>query len=201
MDTMDTDISRIIKRILSGKKQEFALLVNAHQVKVMSLCLSILRNQTEADDAAQEIFIKAYRNLAKFRQESSFSTWLYRITYYHCLDMIKARNRKQTMPLDDMADYNKEKPFEPDHSTTAMQKLEDKEEINRILEELSPEYRLVLTLRIVEDLSYDEIAKITKTSLDSVKARLKRARLSLQEKARHFHEKQSSKQVEVQNGS
>lgn len=171
-----------VSAVLAGDKEKFALLVRAHQVKVRSLCLSVLRDPSEADDAAQEVFVKAYCRLSDYRAESSFATWLYRIGYNHCLDVLKARSRRRSESLDAMTEqgFDRAEPQGPDSG--------DADALRRALDELPPEYRAVLTLREAEGLSYEEIAKTTGVSLDSVKARLRRAREALQEKARHFFE-------------
>jgi RNA polymerase sigma-70 factor (ECF subfamily) len=92
----------LINSVLAGNLDDFAPLVRRHQDRVYGLCLSMTRHTTEADDLAQEIFLKAYRSLNEFRFESSFSTWLYRVTYRHCLDFLKSRKRRPSQSLDAM---------------------------------------------------------------------------------------------------
>lgn len=169
------DEKQVVQSVLAGDKESFAVLVRAYQAKVLSLCLSLMRNRAEADDAAQEIFVKAYRGLSGFRLDSSFSTWLYRIAYRHCLDLLRSRKRRAAEPLDSL----------PEIAENAAS-LEDKAAVESVLSALPPDYRLVLTLREVQGLTYEEIARATGSSLDSVKARLRRAREALQEAARHF---------------
>lgn len=172
--TTPTD-QEIVRRVLSGDREAYALLVRAHQGKVLSLCLSLLRNPSQAEDAAQDIFLKAYKSLPSFRFDAAFSTWLYRISYRHCLDLLKAAKRRREEALESLP----EPAARPDSDALAVQSL---------LEGLAPDYRLVLTLREVQGLSYQEICAATGDSLDSVKARLRRAREALQAGARHFQE-------------
>lgn len=180
MDRPDADEQRIIRDVLSGRREEFARLVRAHQAKVLSLCLSLLKDPAEAEDAAQEVFLKAYRGLRNFRFDSSFSTWLYRIAYRHGLDILRSRRRRRTQSLDALLEERGEGalPAAPDQTTQA----DPARSAENLLSSLPPDYRLVLTLREVQGLSYEEIARATDASLDSVKARLRRARESL----RHF---------------
>lgn len=170
--TAATD-QELVRRVLSGDREAYAPLVRAHQGKVLSLCLSLLRNPSHAEDAAQDIFLKAYKSLSSFRFDAAFSTWLYRISYRHCLDLLKAAKRRREEALEGLP----EPVSPPEHDTLAVESL---------LEGLSPEYRLALTLREVQGLSYQEMAAAMGDSLDSVKARLRRAREALQVSARHF---------------
>ena len=162
----------IIRSVLNGKKDDFEYLVRKYHIKVISLCCSILHNQTDAEDAAQDIFVKAYKNLSKFLFKSSFSTWLYRITYHHCLDRLKAGKKHAA----DLLDESSQLPSPaPENDFTA----EKQKALQKALSELPDDYRLILTLREMQGLSYEEIAQTMSVSLDSVKARLRRARNKL----------------------
>jgi RNA polymerase sigma-70 factor (ECF subfamily) len=168
---------RIVRDVLSGNRESFALLVRAHEGLVRSLCLSILRNSAEADDAAQEVFVKAFKSLGSFRSDASFSSWMYRIAYRHCVDVIRSGRRRRTEALDAM---------DVDQFRERTSSTDDRLDVRRALELLSPDERMVLTLREVQGLTYEEISEVLEVSLDGVKGRLKRARRSLQEKARHL---------------
>lgn len=168
----------LIQRILTGESDAFGELVREHHAQVIGLCRSILGNSEAAEDAAQEAFLKGFRNLKSFRGDAQFSTWMYRIAYRHCLDVLKSQKRRYTEPLEVVE--NKAA------SGSITKDLEFRDMAEKVLSKLSPEYRLVLTLREVQGLSYEEIANATDSSLDSVKARLKRARQTLLETARHF---------------
>ena len=172
----------LIERILDGQTEAYAELVRRHQDHIYGLCLSLTKNPTDAEDAAQEIFLKAYRRLKDFRFESSFGTWLYRVAYHHSLDLLKARARRPSESLDALVEAKGEFAAEvadkPDPSS-----LDD---ARRVLERLRPEDRLVLTLREVNGLSYEEMTRALDISLDAVKSRLRRARDTLRDSARHF---------------
>ncbi|MGQ0644357.1 MAG: RNA polymerase sigma factor [Elusimicrobiota bacterium] len=175
----------VVRAVLAGDRGAFAALVRSHQDKVLFLCRSLLRNDAEAEDAAQDIFVRAYRRLSDFRFQSAFSTWLYRISYHRCLDVLKSRAARRAQSLDALLESGGEaalrRPPEPAAPPGA-------EGVRSVLESLPPDYRLVLTLREAQGLSYEEISAATGDSLDSVKARLRRARAALREKARHFPE-------------
>jgi RNA polymerase sigma-70 factor, ECF subfamily len=174
MTDREFDDARVVQEVLEGDREAYAVLVRRHQGKVLSLCLSLLKRRDAAEDAAQDVFLKAYKALSSFRRDAAFSTWLYRISYRHCLDVLKAAKRRREEALEDL-------PRVPAAPPDA-----DPLSVESLLSGLTPEYRLVLTLREVQGLSYDEMAAAMDASLDSVKARLRRARRALQESARHF---------------
>ena len=158
----------------------------------MGYCLSMLNNHTEAEEAAQDIFVKVYQSLAKFKGNSSFSTWLYRITANHCLDILRKRNRRRTVSLDALVEQNGDQihgMFAT--SDTAASGLENRQLVNKILSTLPNDYRTILTLREAEGLEYQEIADVLECSLDAVKGRLARARRQLQENLGPFLAPQS----------
>jgi RNA polymerase sigma-70 factor (ECF subfamily) len=180
------DEKSAIEQVLAGDRDAFEPLLRAHHVKVTGLCRSILGTVEAAEDAAQEAFLKAFRHLKDFRQDAQFSTWLSRIAYRHCLDILKQNRRRFTESLD-APNPNEETLGEriaDPVSFTRQLELRDMAEV--ILNRLSPEHRMVLTLREVQGLSYEEIANLMDSTLDSVKGRLKRARQALLEIARHL---------------
>ncbi|MBI3996965.1 MAG: sigma-70 family RNA polymerase sigma factor [Candidatus Omnitrophica bacterium] len=177
----------LIQRILSGNRDAYAELVRAHQARTLRVCTALLGDAMSAEDAAQDTFFKAYQSLASFRGQSAFSTWLYRIAANHCLDLLRKRQRERTESWDALIEESGEQLHDllvapPDPQTVAA----NTELIQRALAHLTPEYRLILTLREVEGLSYQELAIALHCSLDAVKARLRRARQDLLERVRHF---------------
>jgi len=174
------DVARmtLIDRIVAGDSEAYGELVREHHVQIIGLCRSILGNAQAAEDAAQEAFLKAFRNLKSFRGDAQFSTWMYRIAYRHCLDILKSQKRRYTEPLEH-AEHVPE-------TSSLVKEAELKDTAEKVMARLSPEYRLVLTLREVQGLSYEDIANTTDSTLDSVKARLKRARASMLEIMRHL---------------
>ncbi|MBI2070948.1 MAG: sigma-70 family RNA polymerase sigma factor [Elusimicrobia bacterium] len=170
----------IIRRVRSGQQELFALLIKKHQGDVFGLCCSLLSDQTEAQDAAQEIFLKAYRAFGSFREDSSFATWLYRIGVNHCRDLLRAKSRRKTESLDHLMERHAQKIERLlSDSVANARSAEDAELIERLLSALPEDYRIILTLREAQGLSYQEIAETLDCSLDAVKARLRRARQAL----------------------
>jgi RNA polymerase sigma-70 factor (ECF subfamily) len=177
----------LVRRVVAGNTGDYAPLVRAHQAKILGLCASLLSDATQAEDAAQEIFLKAYRSLSTFKGGSKFSTWLYRIASNHCMDLLRKRSREKSESLDallERTDEGKRKSFEP--FTDPREASNASDLVERLLGTLSGAERLILTLREAQGLNYEEIAQTLNCSLDAVKSRLRRARQALEEKKRHF---------------
>ena len=182
----------LIQKIRSGDVNAYSEIVRAYQAKVLGLCTSLLSDAAQAEDAAQEIFIKTYQSLNSFRGDSTFSTWIYRISANHCKDLLRKRSRQKTESLDALmegSDDGVSRLFEP--SFDPRPSAEAAELVNKFLSALSPDERLILTLREGQGLSYQEIAETLRCSIDAVKARLRRARQAVTENVRHFSGRQN----------
>jgi len=177
----------LIVRVLSGDKEAFAQIVRRYHNKVYQLCAGMLGPSHEAEDATQDIFVKTYQRLPTFRQESSFSTWLYRLSSNHCLDLLRFRRRHKTQSWEGLLAEKGEKIEQLLTSRSdEMAVLEARGLAFSLLSQIKPDYQLLLSLREIDGLSYQEIAQVLNISLDSVKAKLRRARQEMDEKFRHF---------------
>ena len=174
----------LVQRSKEGDKEAFSALVNKYKTKVFRLVLSFIHDRDIADDLAQEAFIKAYLALPKFRLESEFGTWLYRITLNHTKDYLRKKTRIKEIHLDDLACAQEEEIL-----TEEEQEEQKRRILYRILDELPEKYRLVLTLRDIQGFSYAETAKILKISPGTVDSRLHRGRKMLRKKIRPFLER------------
>lgn len=190
------DEFQIIQSVLGGDREAYAALVRLYHGRILSLCLSMLLDRAEAEDAAQEAFVKAFASLDQYTRNASFSAWLYRIASNHCLDVLRKKKRQKTDSLDGMIDQKGDsfdaigaESFRGEDSGS--EKKETLDLAMQMLATLSPDYRQVLILREVEGLTYEEISSVLKVSLDAVKSRLRRARQQLQDKARHFLDSKS----------
>jgi RNA polymerase sigma-70 factor, ECF subfamily len=182
-----TDLE-IIEDVRSGNSDSFAELVRRYQVKVISLCASLLPPHMLPADAAQDIFVKAYNALDSFRGEASFSTWLYRVAANHCRDLLRKNMREHAESLDSLLEREGDRAsrlFQNPPDT--LRTTEDKIFIEKMLVSIPAQYREVLILRESQGLNYHEISIVLDCSVDAVKSRLRRARKELLEKARHFH--------------
>jgi RNA polymerase sigma-70 factor (ECF subfamily) len=174
--------NELIKQVLEGKTDSFAALVNKYQLRVRGFCRHMLLNFDDADDAAQEVFIKVYKALSSFKEQSSFSTWLYRIGANHCTDILRKRVVRKEQSWDFMVERDGEN-IEALYSVSADVAIpvEHRELVNKLLAALPVDQREVFILREIEGLSYQEISLSLECSVDSVKGRLKRAREKLSE--------------------
>ena len=176
----------LARRAADGDGVAFAELVRRHAPRVRALCSSTLGGPAESEDASQETFLKAHRALGRFSGDASFWTWLHRIAVNHCLDLLRAAGRRRSESLDAILEADASALGHALSQPSSSQALEDRDTVARLLARLNPEQRLALTLREVEGMSYEEIAQTMSCSLDSVKARIRRARAELLEMSRHF---------------
>lgn len=186
------DEKKLIELCKKGDREAFNELVIKYQNKVVNIAYTMLSLPEDAEDAAQEVFIKVYKNISRFNEESALSTWIYRITVNTCNDILRKRMNKKTVSIhgenDDEgnSDMVIPDPSPPPH-TLAMQK-ETQREVRKAISELKEEYRSVITLFDLEGLSYDEIANITNSPVGTVKSRLNRARNQLKKNLEHIRE-------------
>jgi RNA polymerase sigma-70 factor (ECF subfamily) len=182
----------LIRDFCAGDKAAFDSLVLKHKDRLFNLCYRLLGDYEDANDSAQETFIKVYQSLKKFKLESAFSTWLYRIAVNTCKNKLKSsafRQKRKMVPLENPISANRSSPSRDiqDDSHSPAMALEKKERM-RVIQEainaLPAEQREVVTLRDIEGFSYEEVAEITGYNLGTVKSRLARARLSLRKKLR-----------------
>ena len=157
-----------IERVLAGDESAYEPLVTENQTKVYRLALRILKNEADAEDAAQEAFLKAYTSLADFRGDSRFSVWLYRLTNNICIDMLRKNKRAEIAIPDER--YSPERLAE---------RAADRDAVRTALAALPDDCREILALRESAGLSYDEIAAALSLEVGTVKSRLNRARKKL----------------------
>lgn len=172
-----------IRQVLAGDVNAFEPLVSAHEKNAYNLALRMLGSAEDAEDAVQEAFLKAYRSLNDFRQDSRFSVWLYRIVSNLCLDQLRRRKRQaeQSLTVEDESGEETELDV-PDKSFSPGALLEQKltrEAVRRGLDALPPEHRQILLLRELEGLSYEEIGQALSLEPGTVKSRIFRARKRL----------------------
>jgi RNA polymerase sigma-70 factor, ECF subfamily len=180
----------LVKASIHGDRTAFDRLVLKHKDRVFGLCYWLLGDYQEADEAAQEIFVRAFRSLGKFRFESAFTTWLFRIGVNFCRNRNGSREyreKRKTVSLDRNPSEQGLALQVEDESPSPDARMEERER-NRIIrgavETLPEDQKTVVTLRDIEGLGYEEIARITGLNLGTVKSRISRARLTLKEKLR-----------------
>ena len=163
-------IEKAIEEIKRGSLEEYKHIVQKFQKSIFTYCYHMLGAVEEAEDAVQEVFIKAYRKLDFYKAGTSFSSWLYKIAYNHCVDYLRKRKYFCFVPLCDsiIADC--------DTTAYSVEKDELSLSLQKAITMLSPEDRSVLMLRVLEEKSYEEIASILGKPLSTVRKKYERAR-------------------------
>lgn len=176
----------LCRRVKAGDERAFETLVLRYQDRVFSFCRRFLGDRAEAEDVAQEVFLALYRSADDFRGESAFSTWLLRIAKNQSLNRLKYLDRRGRLGRRSLDEISEEKlnaseegRAERDSPVSLVEGNETVEIVRRAISTLAPDHRLVVVLRDVEDLSYEEIAKVTGLPVGTVKSRVHRARAAL----------------------
>jgi len=180
----------LIKAFIAGDEDAFNGLVLKYQDKVINTCYRLLGNYEEANDSAQDTFIRVYRSLNKFRFDSSFSTWLYRIAVNGCknkLGSLKQRIGRRMVRLDNPVEteegsYTIEVGDESMSPGKALERKEIDAIIQRAIDSLPEDQKTVVVLRDIEGLSYEEVEKVTGYKAGTVKSKLARSRRRLRKK-------------------
>jgi RNA polymerase sigma-70 factor (ECF subfamily) len=177
----------LIKRFIEGDESTFKILVQKHKEKVRNIIYLTLNNAASVDDIAQDVFITVYKNLKKFRFESQFTTWLYRITINKCKDHLRK------MKIRNFFTSEKEITEEPAYYTmisdsSSAENAEVKELVHKAIARLPEKLRVPLLLKDIEGFSYQEIADTVQCEIGTVKSRIFRAREGLKNILKPYEE-------------
>jgi len=168
----DTEVVWLVQA-QQGDQQAFTNIVEAYQKPVYNLCYRMLNNAEDAEDAAQETFLRAYRSLKQYDQSRQFSTWLLSIAAHYCIDQIR-KNRMNLISLEDQPEQ--EIPDKLPGPESILSKREEQNRMRLLLEKLNPTDRAAVIMYYWYDYSYDEIAQSLSLSESAIKSRLHRAR-------------------------
>ena len=181
---MNDDV--LVEKFQQGEKSVFTELVQIYQDKVMASCMRMLGNKDDAEDAAQEIFIKVYDALPRFDPRAKFSTWLYRITMNHCLNVLRGRRVRKVFSI------HKKENIETDEIITAKRQMNQKNQPDENLERkerekliwqaidtLPQNQKVAVVLSKFGGLSYKEVAEVMENSVSAVESLLFRAKNKL----------------------
>ncbi|WP_077210514.1 RNA polymerase sigma factor SigW [Bacillus dakarensis] len=186
---MEAIIKKRIKQVLKGDQDAYAEIVEIFKDKIFQLCYRMLGNRHEAEDMAQEAFIRAYVNITSFNINLKFSTWLYRIATNLCIDRI--RKKKPDFYLDaevagtDGLTMYSQVPAETTLPEEEVESIELQDTIQREISKLPEKYRTVIVLKYIEELSLNEISEILDMPLGTVKTRIHRGREALRQQLRN----------------
>lgn len=177
------DELELIERLRKGDEAAFKYLVDNYKERVYNTAIGIVQNAEDAEDVAQEVFIQVYRSIHSFKGESKLSTWLYRIATTRALDLLRSRKSKKRFgllqrlfgegnePVYEIPDFN--------HPGVALDRKENAAKLFKAIGQLPDNQRIAFTLHKLEDLSYQEISQIMKTSLPAVESLMHRAKQNL----------------------
>ena len=186
--TQDDSDQQLVERVQAGDKAAFDLLVRKYQHRVLKLVGRFVSDAAEAEDVAQEAFLKAYRALASFRGDSAFYTWLYRIAINTAKNALVSNRRRPVdfdLDLQDPEQYDRHARLkESDTPEGVLLTEEIRNVVERAMEQLPEDLRTAIVLRELEGLSYEEIAEAMDCPVGTVRSRIFRAREAVAEKLR-----------------
>ncbi len=174
----------LVKRVKNGDIDAFEEIIAKYEKRVFGLIYNVIKNENEIEDVAQEVFMKVYKNIDKFKGNSSLYTWIYRITANLCLDYIK--KKKEVIYIDEKLQLDD---GEVDFQIPSNEKLQDelyeekelKEKLQKSIAKLPEKQQMMIILRDIKGFSYEEISEILEMKLGTVKSQINRARLKLKE--------------------
>lgn len=168
-----TEQTEWIQQTRTGNQSAFSQIVDKYQKPVYNICYHMLKNGEEAEDAAQEVFLRAFSKLDTYDENRQFSTWLFAIASHYCMDRWKKR-RFQLVSWDDLKNMLSDR--EESQPEKVMMNIEASQEVHDMLQTLRSDYRMVVILKYWHAMSYEEIAQTMDTTVSTIKSKLFRAR-------------------------
>lgn len=168
-----------IESAIAGKEDGYRYLLERYKIYAFTIAISIVRNEEDAEEVVQDTFIRAFKNIAKFKKTGKFSTWLYRIAYNTSLTSLRGKQKIDATSFDDPENYDLDI---PDNYSNGFENLNRNDKImfiNKAINNLSESESLVVTLYYLSECSIIEIAQITGWNTSTIKTRLYRARQNL----------------------
>ncbi len=175
-----------VRKLQRGETDAFETLIRRHQKTIFNLAYRMLGDYDEAAEISQETFLSAYRAIGNFRGDANFSTWLYRIALNHATTRRKSLNTRQqrSVPMENSEPASDPNPGPPE----SMEKKEIRQRVQQALNRLEPDDAAVILLRDLQDVPYEEVARVLEVPIGTVKSRLHRARQALKsELASYFY--------------
>lgn len=183
---VEQDETALITASQTGDQEAFAQLVQLHQRRVFNLTFRILRQYEEASEVTQETFLAAWQALPSFRKDARFSTWLYRIAYNCSMKQLEQRKRDHALQTAMQEEQALEQVSNNEWTNTTLEERETQAFVREHLARLPAKYQIVLILRHLQDMSYEEMAEILTVPIGTIKTHLFRARNLLKERLEAF---------------
>jgi len=172
----------LVQKSAAGDINAFETLIQSHQKKVYNIALRMTKNPEDALELSQDALVRAFLAIKKFRGDSSFATWLYRITMNVCTDFLRKRNKATVVSIE-QPDYENEQAIQIAGNEPGPDEISEKNQLKELvrdaMDQLAPEHRQVLILRDLMDMPYRDIANILNVNEGTIKSRINRARESL----------------------
>lgn len=191
MTTRKTD-TELVKGVMNGEESCFVELVEKYGSKVFNLAMRITRNQEDAEDVLQEVFITVFKKLESFQHKAQFSSWLYRVAMNSSFMKIRSRNRRRTVSIEDVEPTIKHnwvgtrtEMYDVDFMSS---RHELRAAIEAAVEKLPEDYRAIFILRDIDGLSNEAVGKVLQLSVPAVKSRLHRSRLMMRQELKEHYE-------------
>jgi len=179
---LESDEKKLIERASGGDASAFNQLMAAHERRMYAVALRMCANREDAQDCLQEAMLRVFRAISGFKGQSSFSTWVYRVTMNTCLDELRKKKNRQNTSLDNLLDQG----WSPSDGENGPEKhalqSETRRQLSAAIQELPEDMRAAVVLRDVHGLAYDEIADALQTNVGTIKSRISRGREKLREK-------------------
>ncbi|WP_044190954.1 RNA polymerase sigma factor [Hyalangium minutum] len=173
----------LLARLRRGEPEAFEVLVREHQDRVYDFCVRMLGDREEASDLVQEIFVSIHQNVGKFREDSKLSTWIFRISKNQCINRLKYLKRRGRGRSEEYGEVGEDALMNamgaPPGPDAALESARERARVQWAISQLEPDARMLVALRDIEGLSYEEIIEITELAEGTVKSRLHRAREKL----------------------
>jgi RNA polymerase sigma-70 factor, ECF subfamily len=184
----DQDDAELVAASRSGDQDAFAQLVQRHQRRVFNLIYRMLQQYEEANEITQETFLAAWQGLASFRGDARFSTWLYRIAYNCCMKQLEQRKRDKALQVAMQAEHMLDHQNVEGRATAEIEARDCQKLVREHLSMLPAKYRVVLVLRHLQEMTYEEMAEILMMPIGTIKTHLFRARNLLKERLEAFEQ-------------
>lgn len=179
---MEQNENRLIERASGGDPSAFNELMAMHEKRMYAVALRMFANREDAQDCLQEAMLRVYRAIGSFKGQSSFATWVYRITMNTCLDELRRKKNRQATSLDNLLDQG----WGPTDGENVPERraiqAETRRQLSGLIRELPEDMRSAVVLRDVQGYSYEEIAQILDVNVGTIKSRISRGREKLREK-------------------